>query len=171
MNVDGKGSPDLSTATKLKDVVFSFEGSPQWNNTAIETIKSKDPRQVTVKSWHVSVDYREWGDLDRLLDQLWTSRSIPPKVSFSRRGKMLGLVPKLLPELTKRGLLMFSSVMTDGRSEDGSHYIEWSLRAAPAFKCRVALCFVVASCVLALLADACNVQRGSTRRPILCSII
>ena len=48
MNVDGKGSLDLSTATKLKDVTFSSEGSLRWINTAIETIKSKDLQQVTI---------------------------------------------------------------------------------------------------------------------------
>ena len=87
---------------KLKEVVFGSDGPLRWINTAIETIRSKDLQRVTIKSWHILVDYREWGDLDRLLTQLWTSHSIRPTILFSRRGEMIGLVPKLLPELTKK---------------------------------------------------------------------
>ena len=103
VNVDGKGSLDLSTATKLKDVVFTSGGPFRWINTAMETIKSEDLEQVTIVSQHVHVDHREWGDLDRLLAQLWTSRSIRPTITFSREGKMMGLAPELLPKLTKEG--------------------------------------------------------------------
>ena len=88
---------------KLKKVVFGSDGSLRWINTAIETIRSQDLQRVTIKSLHIPVDYREWGNLDRLLAELWTSRSIRPTISFSRQGKMIGLVPKLLPELTKKG--------------------------------------------------------------------
>ena len=70
---------------------------------AIESIRSKDLERVTIESRLIIVNYREWGVLDRLLAQLWTSRSIRPTISFSRRGKMIGLAPKLLPELTKKG--------------------------------------------------------------------
>ena len=103
MDVDGRPSLDLSTAAKLKDVVFSSEGSLRWINAALETIKSKELQRVTVKSWHMLVDYREWGDLDHALAQLWTSRSIRPTILLSREGEMIGLVPELLPELTKQG--------------------------------------------------------------------
>ena len=70
MNVDGKGSLDRSTATKLKDAMFSSDGSLRWISTAIETIKSKDLEQVTIESWHTLTNNREWGDLYRLLAQL-----------------------------------------------------------------------------------------------------
>ena len=103
MNVDEQHSLDLSTATKLKDVEFRSEGPLRWINVALETIKSKDLQRVTVKPWHVLVDYREWEDLDHTLAQHWTSRSIRSTILFSRKGKMMGLVPKLLPELTKEG--------------------------------------------------------------------
>ena len=63
----------------------------------------KSLRRVTVKSRHIVVNYREWENLDRLLAQLWTSRSIRPRIVFSTRDKMIGLVPKLLPELSKHG--------------------------------------------------------------------
>ena len=97
-----KPSFDLSAARKLKDVVFSSEGSLQRINAAIESITSKGLERVAVGSWRILVDYREWRDLDRLPAQLWTSRSIRPTISFSRWGNVIGLVPKLLPELTKK---------------------------------------------------------------------
>ena len=59
------------------------------------------------KRWHILVDYRGRGHLDRLLAKLWTSRSIHPTISISRRGKMIGLVPELLPELTKNDAVDF----------------------------------------------------------------
>ena len=94
---------DLSTATKLKDVVFDSDGTFRWINTAIETIKSKDLERVTIKSRYVLLNYREWWVLDRALAQLWTSRSIRPTITFSRRGKLIEIVSELLPELTKKG--------------------------------------------------------------------
>ena len=94
---------DFSAATQLKYVMFSSAQSLRWINTAIETIKSRDLVRVTVKSWHVLVDHREWEDLDHTLAQLWTSRSIRPRIVFHRGGKMIGLAAKLPPELTKRG--------------------------------------------------------------------
>ena len=103
MNVDGKGSLDLSTATKLTDVTFSSEGSLRWINTAIKTIKSKDLQQVTIGPWHVLANHREWGDLYRLLAQLWTSRPIHPTIWISTEGKIIEFVPELLPGLMKEG--------------------------------------------------------------------
>ena len=143
MNVDGQHSLDLSTATKLKDVEFRSEGPLLWINDALETIKSNQLQRVTVKPWHVLVDYREWEDLDRALAQLWTSRSIRPTTLFRRKGKMMGLVPKLLPELTKEGPSTFSSMMTDDWNEDGmgGH--------SSTFKRQVAYCFTVMSYPLA----------------------
>ena len=111
MNVEGTASLDLSTATKLKDVVFSSEGSLRWISTGIETIELKELQQVTVRSWHIFVDYQEWEDFDRLLAQLWTSRSIRPAIFFSREGEMMGLLPELLPESTRKGAV---DVFEDG---------------------------------------------------------
>ena len=87
---------------KLKNVVFGSRGSLRWINTAIESIKSKDLHRVIVRSSHILVNYREWEDLDHLLTQLWTSRSIRPTIMF-KGDKIIGLVPKFLPELTKNG--------------------------------------------------------------------
>ena len=52
--------------------------------------------------------HREWQDLDRLLAQLWTLRSILPKVKYKRaiRGNTLGeFPPGLLPDLTSMGAI------------------------------------------------------------------
>ena len=49
---------------------------------------------------------RKWQDLDHLLVQLWTSRSILPKIRYERRDRgddMGELAPTLLPGLTSRG--------------------------------------------------------------------
>ena len=105
MIVDGKGSLDRSTATKLKDVMFSSDGSLRWINTTIETTKSKDLQQVTIESWHTLTNHREWGGLYRLLAQLWTSRSIHPTIWISREGNIIEFVPELLPEPTKEGAI------------------------------------------------------------------
>ena len=53
------------------------------------------------------VIYREWLDLDRLLVQLWESRSTPPKITRAineeqETGDYIGC---LLPETTKRGII------------------------------------------------------------------
>ena len=69
---------------------------------AIESVKSKDLQRVTIKSRHFQADDREWQDLDRVLVQLWTSRSIRPTIIFSRKSEMEGLKQRLLPELTKK---------------------------------------------------------------------
>ena len=86
-------------------MVFNCGGSLQWVNAAIESITSKDLEWVTIASLHILVNYGEWWDLDRLLAQLWTSRSIRPTILLSREGGMIGLVPELLPELTREGVV------------------------------------------------------------------
>lgn len=106
---------DLSKLTKLKDVELRWNTSGiQWITTSLETAKSPNLRQVTItiSSFVAFVDpveeemCREWQDLDRLLIQLWTLRSISPKIRYEKRdrGNDLGeLGPSLLPELTSRG--------------------------------------------------------------------
>ena len=83
---------------------------------ALQTIKSKRLQQITVNPYGTAfvlnateeMIYREWEDLDRLLIQLWTSRSIRPKVVYEVRGEERSLgkyAPNLLPELTRGGLV------------------------------------------------------------------
>lgn len=56
-----------------------------------------------------SATYEQWPDLDRLLVQLWESRSIRPKVIRTAWGVQRldrrGLTECLLPELTRRGVV------------------------------------------------------------------
>ena len=80
---------------------------------SLQTIKSSNLRQITI-----TIDsliafigligeeiLRQWRDLDRLLVQLWTSRSIIPKVAYHGYyvDDLGDLSQSLLPELTSRG--------------------------------------------------------------------
>ena len=50
----------------------------------------------------------EWQDLDHLLVRLWTTLSILPVFTYEKRGGGTGsglLVPELLPELVKKGIV------------------------------------------------------------------
>jgi hypothetical protein len=108
---------DLSRATKLKDVGFRCGRSTiRWITTALESIQSKNLQQITA-TIHPLATFgnpiedtvrQEWQDLDRLLVQFWTSRSIRPKFTHeTERGEngFRGLAPSLLPELMRRGLV------------------------------------------------------------------
>ena len=107
---------DISAAKKLKRLVFCCNRSTtQWITMALQTIDSRDLREITVQPNSQNFRYaihesicREWRDLDRLLVQFWSSHSIRPKVIWHRgagRGDMRIHAPKLLPELTRRGLV------------------------------------------------------------------
>jgi len=79
---------DLSKATKLKDIELSCnESDVQWVTTTVQTATPKSLRQITVtmrtNPYLVEeTDHRELQDLDRILVQLWISRSIRPKVIY-----------------------------------------------------------------------------------------
>ena len=115
MSIDVSMMPslDLSKATNLTHVVFRCGRSTQWVTATIKTAKSKNLRRITVNSFATNMSsiegavYREWEDLDHLLDQLWTSRSIRPRVIY-RRGTGEGdgdLASRSLSKLTKRGFV------------------------------------------------------------------
>ena len=119
MNVDTPEAPplDLSKATKLKGVVFNYPRSDiQWITTAIKTIKSKNLQQIAIFSYTRSplsaqikeAVHQEWQELDHLLVQLWTSYSVRLKIMYRREegeDKARGLAQRLLPELTRRGII------------------------------------------------------------------
>ena len=116
MSVDAFGIPslDLSEATKLKDLEFHCCRSTQWVTTMVRTAKSGSLQKIAVISSAATAIrieeevYWEWQDLDHLLLQLWTSRSIRPKVVYKRGRREDGtgdVVSRLLPELTKRGVV------------------------------------------------------------------
>jgi hypothetical protein len=50
-------------------------------------------------------DSGQWLDIDRLLVQLWESRSIRPKVMCTAKKDMGDRIGSLLPEVTERGII------------------------------------------------------------------
>ena len=106
---------DLSTATKLKDLVFRCaRPNVEWITMTLQTVRSKNLRQITIRpdpNTSRTIEdtvRREWEDLDRLLVQFPASRSIRPKLTYGAGvgGRFLrDQVPSLLPELTGRGLI------------------------------------------------------------------
>ena len=81
---------------------------------ALQTIESEDLQRIILCPYDAALEdptdevYLEWLDLDRLLVQFWTSRSIRPRVVYEpdERGLDMGdYAPSLLPELTRRGLV------------------------------------------------------------------
>ena len=107
---------DLSKATKLKDMEFRGRDSTsiRWITVALQTVKSKNLRQITIHSPLTIPDpagevaRREWQDLDHLLVQFWTSNSIRSQVMYEPeegRKDITDHASSLLPELTRRGLV------------------------------------------------------------------
>ena len=111
-------SLNLSKAIKLRNVEFRpSEPNVKWISVALRTAKSKNLRQITI---HLAtrlmftmlrgpvgeITRQEWQDLDHLLVQLWTTRSIRPVFTFGDRGTDSGaLVSLLLPELVSKGVV------------------------------------------------------------------
>ena len=123
------GPVDLSTATKLKNVVFRCGSlSSKWVVKALETItyQHRDLCEISIhlpdmlncalNEDGVTIERIEepnlgtqWLDLDRLLVQFWDSRSIRPKVvhplTENEKKEMGDWAGHLFPELTKRGII------------------------------------------------------------------
>jgi hypothetical protein len=81
---------------------------------ALQTItpKHQDLRQITIEmSYYLTIGENpiqtigEWIGLDRLLVQLWESRSIRPRVMFTEGRGMIGHIGFLLPETTRGGII------------------------------------------------------------------
>ena len=117
----GPHSIDLSNTTKLKDVVFQPDlRSLEWMTTALQTITpNHELREISIRvAYYSSFARTSTGDnagqtgggpwhcpgLDRLLIQLWESRSIRLKVIYTEPG-VAGYIGRLLPEMTGRGLI------------------------------------------------------------------
>ena len=108
----------LSEATKLKEVEFDcLEVDVQWVTAALRTAQSTNLRKITIT---IVVDpyrplnqvgestHREWQDLDHLLAQLWTLRSIRPNIKYrpiEEAGSSEEVVRSLLPKLEGMGAL------------------------------------------------------------------
>jgi len=116
------GSFNLSKATKLRSVVFRPTWQTvEWITVALQTItpQHRDLRQISIYAPYHSTPYdaeimqsleeatyRQWLDLDRLLVQLWESRSIRPRVGCQgeKCQNTESIIGHLLPEITKRGI-------------------------------------------------------------------
>jgi hypothetical protein len=105
---------DLSSPVRLKEVELGCCGSNvRWITMTLQTTKSITLERVTIRirSFKAPIAesaYREWQDLDHLLLQFWTSRSIRPKIRYSWEEGGCDLrefAPRLLPELTSRGAI------------------------------------------------------------------
>ena len=108
--------PDLSKASKLKDLMFLVRRSNiHWIIAALQTVKSKNLEEITIRlhsttlgNSTVEMNHLEWQDLDRLLVQFWTSHSIRPRLVYGPNSggwNARDHAQSLLPELTRRGLV------------------------------------------------------------------
>ena len=105
---------DLSKATKLKDLNFTWcSSNTKWIAMTLQTAKSKNLRKIIIR---ISSDHlrfprtrvrSEWQDLEQLLVELWTFRSIFLEVKYSKgeEGTWRRLVVDLLPKLTSMGVV------------------------------------------------------------------
>ena len=103
-------SLDLSKAAKLKDVEFRLRGpSINWISRALQTARSENLRQISIiLSFYLPNPDQEavrleWQDLDDLLVELWTTRSI--RSVFTLRSGTGGRAKRLLPGLASRGAI------------------------------------------------------------------
>ena len=98
---------DLSNAMKLKYLIFRWSApGVQWITITLRTARSKTLRRITIclrNALFIPEEgiLREWHELDHLLVQLWTSRSILPRILYKHTEE--GLVSRLLPELVRKG--------------------------------------------------------------------
>ena len=88
--------------------------SVQWITATLHTVERKTIRDITIYPFDALPETieqavcEEWRELDRLLVQFGTSRSIRPRVAYVAENEgrdMRDYVPSLLPELTRRGLV------------------------------------------------------------------
>jgi hypothetical protein len=114
-----RASINLSKVTKLKAVVFRLELGVDWIIRTLQTITSehREHRQTSIhmphhrisfpKAWRAygEANHEEYLSLDRLLVQFWESRSIRPEVIFPKGQDMRGFIERLLPEITKGGII------------------------------------------------------------------
>ena len=105
---------NLSNATRLKNVELRWDTPVQWITRTLQTAKSQCLRRVTIfapPSFTNSAQgtlHQEWEELDHVLVQLWTSRSIRPKFKYKETSESDDTGTKLrdlLPELTRRGII------------------------------------------------------------------
>ena len=97
---------NLSEAAKLKELELRWDGQDvRWITETLQTANSEVLHRITIFFYFAPFvptrqTLREWHELDHLLVQLWTSRSIAPKIVYLK--KVGSLPSRLLPELMKR---------------------------------------------------------------------
>ena len=105
---------DLSKATELRLLTLWWRGSNiRRIIAALQTIESKKLARITIypvdlKKVIAETDRQDWKDLDCLLVRFSTSHSIRIHVMYAPvigRGYTGGRILRLLPKLTKRGLV------------------------------------------------------------------
>jgi hypothetical protein len=81
---------------------------------ALQTIESENLQRITIDMWAALENpigetvHQAWLDLDRLLAQFSESHSIRPGITHNRGENgtnFKNLVPIVLPELTRRGVV------------------------------------------------------------------
>lgn len=108
---------DLSKLTRLQDVALLCRGPyVEWVTNTLHTIRSNClqrmslelPRHLNIRDEAWEEVHQEWLDLDCSLAQFLASRSLRFRV-IHKRGMggngMIDRVARLLPELTRRGIV------------------------------------------------------------------
>jgi hypothetical protein len=121
IGMSGTSLVDLSKAIKLKELSFRGGGPAiQQLTMALQTVQSKNLQQITIRPYNTFTNLneeavgQEWRDLDLLLVQFWTSRSIRPKIKHQvGENDFKVFAPGLFPELTRRGLIDWSRISFD----------------------------------------------------------
>ena len=117
---------DLSKLTGLKEVVLMSGPNVRWITMTLQTAESTNLQRIIIhfpaplRASDEELFHREWQDLDYALLQLWTSRSVRPRIEHGGGlswCELRKLAPRLLPELTSRGVvdLVEYNVYTEGR--------------------------------------------------------
>jgi hypothetical protein len=84
----------------------------EWAIAALRTTsKHRDLQRISIDAPHkfnfggsYATIKRQWLDFDHLLAQFWESRSIRPKVIFSKQD-IGDNIKRYLPEITRRGII------------------------------------------------------------------
>jgi hypothetical protein len=123
LDQSGPALIDLSKATKLEDVAFDPDSwDIEWVVTALRTItpEHRDLRRISIHMpYRLTTTYGggnatqsigdpvygQWLGLDRLLVQLWESRSVRPRIIHMATQDLRDCAGFLLPEVTKRGII------------------------------------------------------------------
>ena len=115
--------PDLSRASKLKDLTFVCTASDvSWITAALQTVEPGNLQQITIilrrepqgDATERTIPRQRWQNLDRLLVQLCTSYSIRPRLVYT---------PDIGPGANRRTLGSLLCPGEDTRERDTRDYV------------------------------------------------